>query len=136
LKSIEYFKTKLMQLKTNKNVIRVFQGAEKKECKNYLKKECKTVIWEDKENVRNYYHIAKGLLEQYEKTGKYAVDDNKELGNALYKYYLVLEYICSISEFWNQENVYTEQYIDRLIEEFEFLADQINKYLIRKMMSD
>lgn len=56
-----------MQLKTNKNVIRVFQGAEKKECKNYLKKECKTVIWEDKENVRNYYHIAKGLLEQYEK---------------------------------------------------------------------
>lgn len=67
MKSIEYFKTKLMQLKTNKNVIRVFQGAEKKECKNYLKKECKTVIWEDKENVRNYYHIAKGLLEQYEK---------------------------------------------------------------------
>lgn len=33
LKSIEYFKTKLMQLKTNKNVIRVFQGAEKRNVK-------------------------------------------------------------------------------------------------------
>lgn len=129
----EYFKGKLVEIKENGEISRLFARADKKECERSLQSD--STLFHN-QAVMSYYDIAKGTLENFIETGVYAYDDITELAGCLYKYYLALRFAANNCDSENMKFEYNKEDIDCIVTNFMKLGRDIVDYNMRKMMND
>lgn len=130
---VEYFKSRLIEIREYREVSQLFARADKKECEKKLQSD--STLFHN-QAVISYYNMAKGMLENFTETGVYAYDDVPELAGYLYKYYLALKFAANNCDNENMKFEYSKDDIDGIVADFIKLAKDMVDYNMKKMMND